>query len=246
MEYEATVRHIKYLEERYGVEIKRLESEGIEKVCKKVGVPFLSKHVSMMIGRLQRKGFKWEDESYEVLRERYKGCESALKWWCDIWYGRFGISYRKGLKEFLMKCPPTFKISEKCCEYVKIKPKEKYERGVKCDVSVCGVRKSEGGARSTAYKDEGGMRRPLFFWKDEDKKRYCEDRGIVHSDCYTVYGMRRTGCGGCPLNRELWRDLEVLKVYEGELYERCMRVFGEVYEYRRMYEEFKRNYFSSV
>lgn len=114
MEYEATVRHIKYLEERYGVSVRRLKSEEIEEVCKRVGVPFLSKHISMMIGRLQRKGFKWEDESYEVLRERYKGCESALKWWCDVWSGRFGISYRKGLKEFLMKYPPTFKISEKC------------------------------------------------------------------------------------------------------------------------------------
>ena len=72
------MRHIKYLEERYGVSVRRLKSEGIEEVCKRVGVPFLSKHISMMIGRLQRKGFKWEDESYEVLRERGTGGVKVL------------------------------------------------------------------------------------------------------------------------------------------------------------------------
>ena len=55
LEYMATKNHIKYLEEKYGVEIERVDAVvPIPKCAKKYGQPFLSKRVSDYIARLQK------------------------------------------------------------------------------------------------------------------------------------------------------------------------------------------------
>lgn len=61
---------------------------------------------------------------------------------------------------------------------------------------------------------------------------------IKHSDCYTKYGMKRTGCVGCPFNRELDKDLIAIKKYEPNLYKAAVNIFGKSYEYTAKYREF--------
>ena len=47
LEYQATKEHLKYLEEKYGIEIKPYRAEKpIPTCCKQYGQPFLSKQVS--------------------------------------------------------------------------------------------------------------------------------------------------------------------------------------------------------
>lgn len=59
MEYEATKRHLKDLEEKYGIKIEQVDPIlPIPTCCRKYGVPFWSKRVSEMIYRLQRHNFK--------------------------------------------------------------------------------------------------------------------------------------------------------------------------------------------
>lgn len=84
LEYDATKQHIGYLEERYGIEIKVLKpKKAIPTCCKEYGIPFWSKFASEMIHRLQKNGFQWEDEPFDVLLEKYPKCKAALKWWCN-------------------------------------------------------------------------------------------------------------------------------------------------------------------
>lgn len=125
MEYQATKDHLKYLEEKYGITIKRVKAiKPIPLCAKEYGQPFLSKYVSKMIERLQRHNFKWEDESYETLLTKYPNAKSALKWWCS-WHdedlakvcpsqvgktSRYSISRNKYLKEFLIATPPASKF----------------------------------------------------------------------------------------------------------------------------------------
>ena len=74
------------------------------------------------------------------------------------------------------------------------------------DLEIIGVRKAEGGIRSASYKtcfSESKSKgcnsyRPVFWYTDSDKKAYEEFYGIQHSRCYTEYGLKRTGCVGCP------------------------------------------------
>lgn len=124
LEYQATKDHLKYLEEKYHIEIERIKAiKPIPLSCSEYGQPFLSKFVSDMISRLQRHGFTWEDKPVEQLLAEYPKAQGAINWWCN---GRnkpgfktsmFNINYHKYLKEFMIENPPWFKISSKCCTY---------------------------------------------------------------------------------------------------------------------------------
>lgn len=252
LEYEATKRHLVYLEEKYGIEIQRHKAKvPIPLAVKKYGVPFLSKVDSMYIQRLQSKQFDWSEESYETLAERYKNSNSALLWWCDKWKKpkcSTSIARHAGLKEFIVKNHPP-RCSDKCCQYAKKSVAHEAERELGAELSVVGVRRAEGGKRAIVFKTcfskagkHAAQFRPIFFWSDADKAEYESFCGIVHSDCYTVYGMKRTGCAGCPFNSKWEEELKVIKQYEPKLYKAACNIFGESYEYTRKYRAFKESW----
>ena len=126
LEYEATKEHLQFLESKYNITIQHIRPvKPIPTCVKQYGVPFISKYVSEQIMRLQRHNFQWEDETLEVLLKRYPRCKTALQWWCNCYYtpengiktmSRFSIGQNKWLKEFIMRNPPDFSISNKCCE----------------------------------------------------------------------------------------------------------------------------------
>ena len=259
LEYQATKDHLNYLEQKYDIEIIREKAiKPIPLTCRDYGQPFLSKQVSECIKRLQKHNFKWEDKPYEDLIKEYPNCIHALKWWCNE-YGeksKFNINYNKHLKEFLIENNPTFKISNACCQYAKKDVVKKFikkynkNNDIKIDLNVIGVRKAEGGIRSTSYKncfsDNTGKNkiddyRPLFWYKDDTKKVYEEYYGIENSKCYTEYGLKRTGCVGCPYGRDYKNELEVIKEYEPKLYRAVTNIFKDSYEYTRKYKEFCEN-----
>lgn len=205
-----------------------------------------------MIEGLQKHNFKWEDKSYEELIKEYPKAKSYIGWWTnhrdtkEYGFSMFNINYNKYLKEFLIQNPPTFKISSKCCEYAKKRPAKQYKKLINPDLNVIGVRKAEGGVRATSYKScfddktgEPDEFRPIFWLKDEDKKDYEKFFKVKHSDCYEKWGMKRTGCVGCPFNIKVLEELELVQKYEPKLYKACMNIFGKSYEYTEKYRRFK-------
>lgn len=247
LEYQATKEHLKYLEEKYGIKIEIIKAiKPISLTCRQYGQPFLSKHVSEMIMRLQKHNFNWEDKPFEELYKEYPKCKSALEWWCNTKPSKaHNISQNKLLKEFLIAYPPRFQISNLCCKYAKKDVSKKlFSRGW-YDLSITGIRKAEGGVRATAYKscfDNNGdgydNYRPLFWYKDSDKEEYTKHYGILHSKCYTEYGLKRTGCAGCPFGRDFEHELEIIRDYEPKLYKAVDNIFGDSYDYTRKYREF--------
>ena len=248
LEYQATKDHLKHLEKKYGIEIEVVKAiMPIPTACRKYGQPFLSKQVSEFIQRLQRHGFQWEDEDFETLCKKYPDCKAALRWWCNK-YGeksKFNISYNKYLKEFMIANPPAFKISNKCCSFAKKDVAKKYKKENNISLSVVGIRKAEGGARSSAYKncftcneDAVDEYRPIFWYKGETKRVYDYYFGVMHSRCYSEYGLKRTGCAGCPFGKDFEFELEVIKEYEPKLYNAVNKIFGDSYEYTRKYKKF--------
>lgn len=256
LEYKATKEHLDYLEQRYGIEIKRIKPvKPIPSCVKQFGVPFLSKYVSEQMMRLQAHHFQWEDEPLEVLLQKYPRCKTALQWWCGAYYSdekgvvkmsRFSIERNRFLKEFIIANPPDFPISNKCCEYSKKKPAKLFIKEMDADLEMTGIRKAEGGIRSANFKtcfsasiSKGcDTYRPLFWYTDSDKKAYEEHFDIQHSRCYTEYGLRRTGCVGCPYNKHITEELAVIEANEPELYKAAVNIFGKSYEYTRKYREF--------
>lgn len=255
IEYQATKEHLDYLENKYNIKIERMRAiTPVPLGCKKYGLPFLSKYASEMIERLQKHNFKFEDKSFNDLLEEYPKCKLALKWWCnqhkttDGRVSKFNINYNKYLKEFMIANPPTFKISNKCCKGAKKDNAHKILKDRKIDLNCVGIRKAEGGARSSAYKScfsekadnqEYDNYRPIFWFTDKDKKEYEEMFSIKHSDCYCKYGLKRTGCVGCPFGRDFESELETARLNEPKLYIAVNNIFKDSYEYTREFIEFK-------
>ena len=250
LEYAATKRHLKDLEEKYGIEIVWIPPVlPIPACCRKYGVPFWSKRVSDNISRLQRHNFKWEDRPFEELFAEYPNCKAALMWWCNAWPKKdngkessFNISYTPWLKEFMLENPPDFAISKKCCDKAKREPADKWEKEHDFDLNCTGVRKAEKGQRSTGFKScftqsyaGADTYRPLFWLSDQDKRDYKEHYGIVNSDCYEVWGMARTGCCGCPFGKEFEQELALMQQHEPKMYKAAVKIFGKSYDYTRRY-----------
>lgn len=247
VEYQATKTHLDELEKKYGMKIVRYKAiKSIPTCAREYGQPFLSKYVSHMLNALQKYGFTWEDRPYEDLAREYPRCSSYLKWWCNVYSPLYSISRNKWLKEFIVANPPTFPISDKCCEYAKKKVADKCRIEYSGDLMIIGVRKAEGGVRSMTYKScfdshtKQGIAqfRPIFWFSNEDKARYDAACDINHSDCYTVYGLKRTGCVGCPFNPRLTEEIEVIREFEPNLVEVTGRIWKDSYEYTEKYRAF--------
>lgn len=255
LEYEATKRHLNYLEKRYGIKIKkRKPDKNIIQATREFGQPFVSKYASDMIYRLQEHGFEWDaGKALDVFLRKYSNCKSALRWWTGEWEyegeSRFNVNRNKYLKEFIIENVPWFKISNKCCDYAKKNVSKKYREENGIWITINGVRKAEGGVRSTAYKncfverESESLFMPIFWYKNKDKEMYEKAYGIIHSDCYTKYGFVRTGCAACPFAgiKNVNNELKAISKYEPKLYKICWNVFGDSYLYMRMYKDFKDN-----
>ena len=251
IEYQATKEHLDYLEQKYGIVIERIKAiTPVPLGCKKYGVPFWSKHASEMIERLQRANFKWEDKPFDELLKEYPKCKVALRWWCNDFgeWSRFNINFIRGLKEYMIAHPPTFKISNRCCKGAKKDNAKKYLIENKADLNLVGIRKAEGGARASAYKscfdlakdsETWDNYRPIFWYTDKDKEQYEELFGVTHSACYCEYGLKRTGCAGCPFGKDFEEELQIIRENEPKLYKAVNNIFGESYEYTRNFLKFR-------
>lgn len=238
MEYQATKRHLVYLEQRYGITIHRHRPKlTVAQACKRYGVPFLSKRVAMAIGRLQKHGFDFGPACDN-------GHPSDVAWWHQ--QTRLSAAGIMGLKEFLMASPPDFRISDKCCDHAKKHTAKTVAKQISATLNCVGIRKTEGGIRSFAYdscfsKGKNGETdnfRPIFWFTDADKVEYEEFCGIRHSGCYE-WGLKRTGCACCPFGSRFESELEIVKREEPVLYNLANKVFGQSYEYTRLFRCFK-------
>lgn len=252
IEMQATKDHISFLEKKYGVTIYRIKPKTpVGAAVRKYGYPFWTKQVSEYMKRLQQHGFKWEDEPFEILLQRYPNCKAALRWWCNEWgeSSRLNISKSAGLKEYIIANPPKVLFSPVCCDKSKKEPAAQVVRLFNADITLIGVRKFEGGVRSTAYsscfidnKHKGAQHFPLFWLTDEDKRTYEQLFGVTHSDAYTKYGCSRTGCAGCPFGSRFQSEIDMLRQHEPKLAKAVETIFAPAYEYTLGYREFREQY----
>ena len=268
LEMEATKRHVRETAEKYSVEIQEHRPKiNIVLATRKYGVPFVSKIMSQGLSEWQEKKVPLtiadeyanaEDKASkrQELRERYPNCESVINFLCCC--NSAGeprpniplvINSSKYMKDFIAECPPDFKISSKCCDYCKKQLAHRVQKGF--EMIITGERRDEGGTRSVPRKDNTALcftetgngqyrLRPLYYVSDSDKAWYKEYYGIRYSDAYEVYGLKRTGCCGCSISHRAVEDLEIIRPYEPNVVKAAWNIFGKSYEYRKKYNEYKR------
>ena len=97
-----------------------------------------------------------------------------------------------------------FKISDKCCNYLKKEPMFEYEKNTK-RVPLIGSMADESNGRLRSYlktgcnsfESEKPKSKPLGFWKEKDIWDYIKENNLQISEMYTKHGRTRTGCYGC-------------------------------------------------
>lgn len=250
LEYAATWEHVEYMRS-IGFDIEVIKAKRPIPTSQKVyGHAFISKRVSNMLERLQKHNFDFQNDGplpFDVLYEKYPRCKSALRWWTNTHNSRStNISWNRYLKEFLIKYGLPFKVSDRCCEGAKKLPIKEYTKENNIDLMILGIRRSEGGARAATYKGcylpknsyTYSMYFPLFYWSNEDKEQFEEAFNIQHSRAYRDYGLKRTGCAGCPFGQNFEEELEVIQEYEPRLFKGINNIFGNAYEHTRLYKEY--------
>jgi len=264
IEYEATKRFIDK-KNNQGYKIIKVRAEKpVPLTIKQFGQPFISKRVSEMLERLQRHNFDFDNHiqlKYPKLEKMYPRCLSALRWLTNYYGSKYdtlenqkrydrpnksigNIARNKWLREFLIKYGLHFKVSAKCCHYAKKSTINKFNKQNNIQLNILGIRKSEGGARAAAYKgcyiqrEDVSLYLPIFWFNNENVQKFITINNIQLSDCYTTYGLERTGCAGCPFGRNLEKEREILKKYEPRLSKAVEYIFKDSYEYTKKYKEF--------
>lgn len=267
LEMKATKDHVKEVSEKYGVEIKEYRPKiNIVQATRKCGLPFVSKIMSGGLEGWQKKGIplsiKEEYDSAEdkaakrqELRERYPKCESTINFLCCCDKNgeprpniQLVINSSKYMYDFIKENPPDFKISAKCCDYCKKHVAHSVQKDY--EMVITGERRDEGGMRSVPRQDNTALcftetadhhfrLRPLYYVSDKDKAWYKDYYGVKYSDAYEVYGLKRTGCCGCPISYRAVDDLEIIGEYEPNIKKAAWNIFGKSYLYRQQYNAFK-------
>lgn len=268
LEMQATMRHVREQAVKYGVSIKTVRPKiGIVRAVHEYGMPFFSKKFSDAMGRAQQHGVplsiaeeyqKADDKEakYRELKQRYPKSVTPINFICGcgsdgkpMKNGQLSLPADKNLYAFVLKHPIPFAVSARCCDYCKKQPAHQIEK--QYDLVITGERAAEGGVRAFSIHNNGtscffstkeGVRklRPLFYVTDKDKAWYKNYYNLRYSDAYEVYGFKRTGCCGCPISARAIEDLERLKLFEPNLYKAAWNIFGDSYNYRKKYVEYKK------
>lgn len=132
-----------------------------------------------------------------------------------------------------------YKISSRCCYYLKKQPFYKYYSDNGILGYFTGVRIAEGGVRAIQYKTCTATKKignitlwhkmPLYDWTDENINEFIEIFNVKISDVYTVYNLERSGCVGCPFSKQLENNLKALYMYEPNKYKAVLSWLGQVY-----------------
>ena len=269
LEMKAIKDHVKEVSDKYGVEIETIRpKKNIVQATREYGVPFVSKIMSSGLEEWQKKGVPLsiadeyqnaEDKhaKRQELRERYPHCESVINFLCCCNSAgdyrphiQLVINSSKYMKDFIAENPPDFKISARCCDYCKKQIAHSVQKDF--EMVITGERRDEGGMRSVPRQGEanatmcfsetasGQFRlRPLYYVSDKDKAWYKKAYEVKYSDAYEVYGLKRTGCCGCPISYRAVDDLNMIEPYEPNLVKAAWNVFGKSYEYRQKYNHYK-------
>lgn len=138
--------------------------------------------------------------------------------------------------QYLIKAP--FKISHRCCHYLKKQPAKKMNNpmiGIMADDSHARKQKY---LRSGCNSFNGGKieSNPMAFWLEEDVWAYIKKYNVSYSSIYDMGHYRQIGCMFCAFGVHLEEEpnkFQKMKITHPKHYEYCIKKLGlgEVLDY---------------
>jgi 3'-phosphoadenosine 5'-phosphosulfate sulfotransferase (PAPS reductase)/FAD synthetase len=147
-------------------------------------------------------------------------------------YG-YGPKYKISEKwKFMIDAP--FKISDKCCNFLKKKPFIKYEKENDC-FPIIGIMASDSENRRLSYIQQGcnafnlkrPTSRPMMFWNNKDIWEYIKKYNLKYCSIYDT-GINHTGCIFCAFgaHRNSTNRFQLMKISHPNLYKYCIEKLG--------------------
>lgn len=231
---------IKFVISQSNIKMIRPEMR-FDEVIEKYGYPVISKEVSSSVCGARNSIKKGKDsirlQKMQGRRKNINGEKSAY-------------NYKK--YEYLIDAP--FKISDRCCDVMKKKPIEVYQKesdrkpylGIMADESL--LRKSNWLRYGcNAFENKKQYSAPLSFWSENDILKYLADNKIPYANCYGeikqdengnyyTTGVKRTGCMFCMFGVHLEKEpnrFRLMKKTHPAQYDFCIKKLGigEVLDY---------------
>lgn len=131
-------------------------------------------------------------------------------------------------------------MSDKCCAEFKKTSFYEYEDSTKRGNCFTGQRRAEGGNRGNlkciSVAQHGNHFNILAPITDDWIDWFISKYEIQLCELYLPpFNFKRTGCMGCPFNRYLQNELEVLEKYSKATFVQCLNLWEPVYkEYKRI------------
>lgn len=196
----------------------------IKQMLNKYGYPFKSKDHSDVV------------RSYQSLGMQSKVVQEYLG------YGKKEFRLCPNILRYQFEEPLPFKVSKECCHQLKKRPSHKYSVETGRTITITGMLRDEGGARSnidcilTNSKGEVIKFHPFAKVTNDFIDWLIKRENIELCELYyPPFNFKRTGCKGCPYNPNLQEDLEVMQRLLPNERKQCELLWKPVYEeYRRI------------
>lgn len=191
-----------------------------------------------IVKKINNKYYELRLELLELVKQ--KNIKINSNWVKSILNGKV-ISKERLANKYMHILHPEheYKISSKCCDYLKKQPFYKYYLDNGILGYFTGIRIYEGGVRAIQYKTCTATKKigniklwhkmPIYDWTDYNVNEFIETFNVNISNVYTLYGLERSGCIGCPFSQQLKQNLEALYMYEPKKYRAIQNMLGMVY-----------------
>ncbi len=186
-----------------------------KEVIEKYGYPVVSKETSQKIHELRTtKSEKLRKIRLEGYGNKFNSGKLALKW------------------RYLLKAP--FKISHKCCFYLKKDISIRFEKKTGMSPYLGEMAKDSLARRQkyikngcNAFKAKRPLSTPLAFWTEQDIWEYIKRNNIKYSDIYNM-GHKNTGCMFCMYGVHLDKvnKFQMMKKTHPKIYDYCINTLG--------------------
>lgn len=194
LEYPEIISFVKQTENIITVRPKM----SFSKVIEKYGYPVISKRIAQYVKDVKNAKGNTATKRLRLTGIKKNGDFSAMSMISKKW-------------QFLCNAP--FKISDKCCHYLKKEPLNRYEKETGY-VPFIGNMADEGENRTQMYYRYGcnmydvqqPMSHPLSFWTEKDIWEYIKIYNIPYSKIYDM-GETRTGCMFCMFGMQFSKGL---------------------------------------
>lgn len=226
IEYQMIVDFVKELAAQDTRFIILQPTKPIKKVLEEYGYPFKSKEHSTKLHEWQR-GRRESKSIKRYLSEGRFTCPQQLRY-------QFSDNF-------------NIKVSQYCCLKLKKEPAKKWSKQNHKPITITGMRKEEGGQRTTLNcvltnnKGEIVKFHPLAKVNDEWEDWFIKNQESLrggHILCelyYPPFNFTRSGCRGCPFSLTLQDQLETMELYLPNERKMCELIWKPVYdEYRRI------------